>query len=56
MPDFMAVPTPSHMRSIFGVGSIVAERVADKGKTSQAVALMIAGMTIANLFPKNSLK
>lgn len=33
-----------------GVGSIVAERVADKGKTSQAVALMIAGMTIANLF------
>lgn len=36
--------------AFFGVGSIVAERVADKGKTSQAVALMIAGMTIANLF------
>ena len=36
--------------AFFGVGSIVAEKVADKGKTSQAVALMIAGMTIANLF------
>ena len=36
--------------AFFGVGSIVAERVADKGKASQAVALMIAGMTIANLF------
>lgn len=36
--------------AFFGVGSIVAERVADKGKTSQAVALMIAGMTITNLF------
>ncbi|MCD8185941.1 MAG: MFS transporter [Rikenellaceae bacterium] len=33
----------------FGVGSIVAERVADKGKTTAAVAAMIAGMTFANL-------
>ena len=36
--------------AFFGVGSIVAERVAEKGKASQAVSLMIAGMTIANLF------
>ena len=36
--------------AFFGVGSIVAERVADKGKSSQAVALMVSGMTIANLF------
>ena len=34
----------------FGVGSIVAEKVADKGKGSEAVSIMIAGMTIANLF------
>lgn len=36
--------------AFFGVGSIVAEKVADKGKSSQAVALMVSGMTIANLF------
>lgn len=35
--------------AFFGVGSIVAERLADKGKASQAVALMVSGMTIANL-------
>lgn len=34
----------------FGVASIVAEKLADKGKGSQAVSIMIAGMTIANLF------
>lgn len=34
----------------FGVASIVAERLADKGKGTQAVSIMIAGMTIANLF------
>ena len=34
----------------FGVGSIVAERLADKGKGSEAVSIMIAGRTIANLF------
>lgn len=33
----------------FGVGSIVAEKLADKGKGSQAVSIMVAGMTIANL-------
>ena len=35
--------------AFFGVGSIVAERVAEKGHGAAAVALMIAGMTIANL-------
>lgn len=34
----------------FGVASIVAEKLADKGKSSEAVSIMIAGMTIANLF------
>ena len=37
-------------RAYFGVGSIVAEKLADKGKGSEAVSIMIAGMTIANLF------
>lgn len=36
--------------AFFGAGSIVAEKVADKGRASQAVSVMIAGMTIANLF------
>lgn len=34
----------------FGVGSIVAEKLADKGKGSEAVSIMVAGMTVANLF------
>ena len=34
----------------FGVASIVAEKLADHGKGSQAVSIMIAGMTVANLF------
>ena len=34
----------------FGVASIVAEKLADKGKGSEAVSIMIARMTIANLF------
>ncbi len=34
----------------FGVASIVAEKLADKGKGSEAVSIMIAGVTIANLF------
>lgn len=33
----------------FGVGSIVASKLAEKGKEGQAVAAMIAGMTFANL-------
>lgn len=36
--------------AFFGVGSIVAERVADTGHKTQAVATMIVGMTVANLF------
>ena len=34
----------------FGVASIVAEKVADKGRGSEAVSIMVAGMTVANLF------
>lgn len=34
----------------FGVASIVASKLAEKGKESEAVSIMIAGMTIANLF------
>lgn len=34
----------------FGVASIVAEKLADHGKGSQAVSIMVAGMTVANLF------
>ena len=33
----------------FGVGSIVASRLADEGHGTQAVSIMIAGMTVANL-------
>ena len=36
--------------AFFGVGSIVAERVADPGHKTQAVSIMILGMTVANLF------
>ncbi|MFR8223744.1 MAG: MFS transporter [Alistipes shahii] len=36
--------------AFFGVGSIVAERVADHGKRAGAVSIMIVGMTVANLF------
>lgn len=35
--------------AFFGVGSIVADRLADKGKGAQAISIMIAGMTIANV-------
>ncbi len=35
--------------AFFGVGSIVAEKLADKGKSAKAVALMVSGMTVANL-------
>ena len=34
----------------FGVGSIVAGKLADEGKGAEAVSIMIAGMTVANLF------
>lgn len=36
--------------AFFGVGSIVAERVAEPGRKTQAVSIMILGMTVANLF------
>ena len=34
----------------FGVASIVAGKLADEGKSSEAVSIMIAGMTVATLF------
>lgn len=35
--------------AFFGVGAIAAGKLCDKGKTNQAVATMVSGMTIANL-------
>jgi DHA1 family arabinose polymer transporter-like MFS transporter len=35
--------------AFFGVGSVVASKIAEKGKESQAVSLMFAGLTIANI-------
>jgi DHA1 family arabinose polymer transporter-like MFS transporter len=35
--------------AFFGVGSVVATRLADKGKEAQSIAIMFTGMTIANL-------
>lgn len=34
----------------FGVASIVAGKLADEGRSSEAVSIMIAGMTVANLY------
>ena len=34
----------------FGVASIVAGKLADEGKGAEAVSIMVAGMTVANLF------
>ncbi|MDE5907111.1 MAG: MFS transporter, partial [Alistipes sp.] len=36
--------------AFFGVGSIVAERVASADRRAEAVSIMIVGMTVANLF------
>ncbi len=36
--------------SYFGVGSIIAQRIATQGRGTSAVAIMTAGMTIANVF------
>lgn len=35
--------------AFFGVGSVMATRLADRGKEAQAIAVMFAGLTIANL-------
>lgn len=35
--------------AFFGVGSVVASRIADKGKEAQAVSIMFSGLTVANL-------
>nr|WP_255496054.1 MFS transporter [Mucilaginibacter sp. FT3.2] len=34
--------------AFFGVGSVVATRLADKGKQAQAISIMFLGLTIAN--------
>lgn len=35
--------------AFFGVGSVVASRLADKGKQAQAISIMFSGLTVANL-------
>jgi DHA1 family arabinose polymer transporter-like MFS transporter len=35
--------------AFFGVGSVVASRLAEKGKEAQAVSIMFAGLTVANI-------
>lgn len=35
--------------AFFGVGAVVATRIAEKGKEAQAISIMFAGLTIANL-------
>lgn len=35
--------------AFFGVGAVVASKLADKGKEAQAVAIMFSGLTVANL-------
>lgn len=35
--------------AFFGVGSVVATRIADKGKEASAISIMFAGLTVANL-------
>ena len=35
--------------AFFGVGSVVAAKFADPGKKAQAIAIMVTGMTVANL-------
>ncbi|WP_345955812.1 MFS transporter [Mucilaginibacter sp. PAMB04168] len=35
--------------AFFGVGAVVASRLADEGKQAQAISMMFAGLTIANL-------
>ena len=35
--------------AFFGIGAVVASRLADKGKEARAVAIMFAGLTVANI-------
>ena len=35
--------------AFFGVGSVVASRLAEKGKVAQTISMMFAGLTVANL-------
>lgn len=36
--------------AFFGVGAVVASRLASKGKEAQAIAIMFSGLTVANVF------
>jgi len=53
-PDFNTLAISRFMSGLphgafFGVGSVVASQLAQKGKEAQAIAFMFTGMTIANL-------
>lgn len=53
-PDYMTMLAARFLAGLphgafFGVGSVVASRIAGKGKEAQAVSLMFAGLTIANV-------
>lgn len=53
-PDFNTLLLSRFMSGLphgafFGVGSVVAAKLADKGKEAQAISIMFTGMTIANL-------
>jgi DHA1 family arabinose polymer transporter-like MFS transporter len=53
-PDYYSLMFTRFMSGLphgafFGVGSVVATRLADKGKEAQSIAIMFTGMTIANL-------
>ncbi|WP_448606252.1 MFS transporter [Paenimyroides ceti] len=54
LPDFKTLSVARFISGLphgafFGVGSVVAAKLADKGKEAQAIAFMFTGMTIANL-------
>jgi DHA1 family arabinose polymer transporter-like MFS transporter len=53
-PNYLTILTMRFVSGLphgafFGVGSIVVEKLADRGKSARAMALMVAGMTVANL-------
>lgn len=55
MPDYKTMMISRFMSGLphgafFGVASVVATRLADKGKEAQAISIMFTGMTLANLF------
>lgn len=55
MPEYTTMMITRFMSGLphgafFGVASVVATRLADKGKEAQAISIMFTGMTLANLF------